>query len=168
MLISDSYRDLNRRLHDKNVGYGQGGWTWIAPVMKFMRDLDAKTVIDYGAGKGAFGQWMPKEFTVYNYDPVTFPVEPPPMDFVVCLDVLEHVEPDHLDEVLGHIKELGRKGCFLVIALHPAQKVLEDGRNAHLIVQSGTWWLAKLREVFAEVETVPLGIKSELVILCRH
>jgi hypothetical protein len=44
---------------------------------------------------------------------------------------------------------------------------LEDGRNAHLIVQSGTWWRAKLADLFETVELVPLGIKSELVVLCR-
>lgn len=167
MLISDSYRDLNQRLHDKNIGYGQGGWTWIAPVLRFMRDVNATTVIDYGCGKGAFGQWTPPDYQVINYDPVTFPTEPEPQDFLVCLDVLEHIEPEHLDAVLDHIRRLTRKACFLVIALHPAQKVLEDGRNAHLIVQTGTWWREKLAEVFQTVELVPLGIKSELVVLCR-
>jgi hypothetical protein len=66
------------------IGYGRGGWTWIGPVLHFMRDLDATTVIDYGCGKGTLARWMPPEYTVVNYDPVTFPDLPEPADFVVC------------------------------------------------------------------------------------
>jgi hypothetical protein len=63
---------------------------------------------------------------------------------VVCTDVLEHIEPEHLDAVLRHVCSLAKKAVFLQIATRPAKKCLPDGRNAHLTVQSAEWWLAKI------------------------
>jgi hypothetical protein len=63
---------------------------------------------------------------------------------VVCTDVLEHIEPELIDNVLDHLKDLTRKVAFLAIATRPARKNLADGRNAHLIIQPSSWWLAKL------------------------
>jgi hypothetical protein len=83
---------------------------------------------------------------VRNYDP-GIPADsalPAPADLVVCTDVLEHIEPEHLDAVLAHIFRLAQRAVFLQIALFPAKKTLPDGRNAHLIVQPANWWLDKI------------------------
>jgi 2-polyprenyl-3-methyl-5-hydroxy-6-metoxy-1,4-benzoquinol methylase len=65
---------------------------------------------------------------------------PEPHDIVACTDVLEHIEPDCLDDVLKDIRRCTKKVAFLLIATRPAIKVLADGRNAHLIQQPYTWW----------------------------
>ncbi len=62
--------------------------------------------------------------------------------------MLEHIEPDCLQDVLAHIRGLTRKCCFIVVAMRPSIKLLPDGRNAHLIVQPVRWWMAKLMEHF--------------------
>ena len=49
-----------------------------------------------------------------------------------------------LDTVLAHIRLLARKIAFLVINTRIANKVLPDGRNAHLIIEPGTWWDGRL------------------------
>ena len=38
-------------------------------------------------------------------------------------------------------------GLF-VIATGPAKKILDDGRNAHLIQEGPDWWLPKLMQRF--------------------
>jgi hypothetical protein len=165
MLITPQYRDMNDALHKNQPGYGMGGWAWVGPVVHFMRLLDCRTVLDYGAGKATLAAWMPKEYPVTNYDPVTFPAEPEPQDFVTCLDVLEHIEPALLDNVLQDIQRKMKKGGLLVIAMREAKKTLSDGRNAHLIIEPPEFWLPKLQGLFRRVERVTLGRSDELVVL---
>lgn len=145
-LISDAYRKQNEELHLR-PDYGANGDRYKDTVLTVMEKTGARTVLDYGCGKGALGRSL-GEF-VSNYDPAVpgFSAEPEPADLVVCTDVLEHVEPDMLDGVLGHIKSLGGH-YLLVISCREARKTLPDGRNAHLIVQSPDWWQDKLKESF--------------------
>jgi hypothetical protein len=62
---------------------------------------------------------------------------------VACIDVLEHIEPDLLDNVLDHLASLTELVLLATVHTGPASKVLSDGRNAHLIQQPMEWWLPK-------------------------
>ena len=141
-LISKQYLKQNRKLHKKSKGYGSSGYVWAPVVLHMMRDNGCKNVLDYGAGKGTLGVTL-GDF-VQNYDPVTFPLDPKPADLLVCLDVLEHIEPEMLDAVLAHMRSLMKVCGLLTICTRPAQKNLPDGRNAHLIVEQEDWWVARL------------------------
>jgi len=165
MLISKKYRKMNAEMHEDLLGYGANGWMWIGPIIHFMRMLSCKTLLDYGAGKATLAAWMPKEYPVVNYDPVTFPDDPPAQDFVVCLDVLEHIEPELLDNVLHHLHDKTKVAAFVVISLREAKKVLSDGRNAHLIVQPAQFWYDKFNTLFRKVEHVAIGRMDELVLV---
>jgi hypothetical protein len=67
---------------------------------------------------------------------------------VACIDVLEHIEPDCLDDVLDHLAGLVQRLGFFTVHTGPAIKVLPDGRNAHLTQQPARWWLPKLLDRF--------------------
>jgi hypothetical protein len=67
-----------------------------------------------------------------------------PAEMVACIDVLEHIEPDLIDNVLDDLARLAEGVVFLSIDTGPAMKTLSDGRNAHLIQQPMSWWLPKL------------------------
>jgi len=54
-------------------------------------------------------------------------------DLVTCIDILEHIEPELLENVLLELKRLHGRLYFFTIHLGPAGKTLSDGRNAHLI-----------------------------------
>lgn len=69
---------------------------------------------------------------------------PEPADGVVCLDVLEHIEPEFLDGVLEHIRDLAIKCAFFAVSTVPSSRTLGDGRNAHLIIEPKEWWLKVL------------------------
>jgi len=165
MLISESYLKQNTALHNSAPHYGAGGWTWIGPILKFMEQSGSKTLLDYGAGKGTLAHWLPSEVPIVNYDPVTFPTDPAPQDFVSCLDVMEHIEPDLLPAVLDHIRSKTLKAGLFVISLRPAKKVLDDGRNAHLIVKNVEWWTTRLSQHYRRVTVMMLGTDEELVAL---
>lgn len=147
MRISATYRALNSQLHAERADYGAGQGTsqWYQTIVGLAQSMRAKTILDYGCGKGALGRAL-AHMLVQNYDPAIEGLdgEPSPADLVVSLDVLEHVEPECLDEVLDHIQRLATKGVFLTVATRPAKKTLADGRNAHLIQNNYEWWLPKL------------------------
>ena len=78
--------------------------------------------------------------------------EPVPMQMTTCIDVLEHIEPELLDNVLDHLKALTLEIGFFTVHTGPAMKVLDDGRNAHLIQEPPAWWLPKIMARF-ELQT---------------
>ena len=53
-----------------------------------------------------------------------------------------------LDAVLADLNRVTKRCIFLTVATGPAVKVLDDGRNAHLIQQPMEWWLPKLEKYF--------------------
>lgn len=73
---------------------------------------------------------------------------PPPAQMVVCIDVLEHIEPSCIDDVLDHLEDVTKEILFATIHTAPAGKVLPDGRNAHLIQKPSEWWLPKIQDRF--------------------
>lgn len=179
-LISDEYRDQNAKLHATNRKYGANGHAWRDRVLALIRKLAAKSWLDYGCGKGQLVDTVRNSmraevkmgnFVISKYDPVTAPEMPKPAEFVTCCDVLEHIEPDLLDNVLGHIRSVTKTQALLVISLRASNKKLPDGRNAHLIIKPKNWWLSKLSDHFDEVQVVdpikPAWSEKELAVLVQ-
>lgn len=148
-MISDSYRAQLRAMHERRNGrWGDKGFKHADVALRLAA---GGSILDYGSGMGTLRQLILQlhpDADVRNYDP-GIPEDsamPVPADVVICTDVLEHIEPDHLDEVLQHIFSLARRAIYLQIALFPAKKTLPDGRNAHLIVQPTGWWLPRVTQ----------------------
>lgn len=141
MLISKSYLKDNANLHSK-PGYGSSGHLWLGHVLELAEQFECKTVLDYGAGKATLGPYIERYGLEYTpYDPVTFPERPSkPDDMVVCLDVLEHIEPVCLPDVLKDIHTLSNTLVFFVVSTRPSTKTLKNGQNAHLIIKPWARW----------------------------
>lgn len=146
-LISESYRAQNAKLHE-NPAYGVSGAKHFSVVEQLAAVLATRDILDYGCGKRTLQTAL--GFQIHNYDPCIpgFDNDPAPADLVVCSDVLEHIEPEYLDNVLDDLQRVTKRAVFLVIANRPAKKVLPDGRNAHLIQESGAWWIPKIMARF--------------------
>lgn len=146
MLISEQYRDLNRQMHETNEAYGTSGHKHAEAVVGLANAMQTADILDYGCGKGTLNASI--GIRIKEYDPaIPGKDDPPePADLVVCGDVLEHIEPECLDDVLTDLESLTKRAVFLCVATRPAKKVLADGRNAHLIVEPKEWWLPKLME----------------------
>lgn len=152
MLISEGYREQNRALHKSRPDYGTTARHHVEQVRSLAQSLGARTILDYGCGKALLSERIKG---VVNYDPCipeyserpSFDYGRSRADLLVSIDVLEHIEPDCLDDVLSDMAGLMKIG-YLTIAQFPAKKVLPDGRNAHLIVEDYRWWLPKLWEYF--------------------
>ena len=164
MRITKEYRRLNKQVHEE-VSFGCSGYRWVRWVLGMIAQHDVKTMLDYGCGRGSLKHHLTKyiketsgkkdkgeEFFLRQYDPCikAWAAEPKPADLVTCTDVLEHVEPDCIDEVIDHIFSLAEKATFMSICLRPAGQHLPDGRNAHLLIMPKDWWMAKLTERLPE------------------
>ncbi len=147
-MISDNYRQLNEEMHRNKATYGSYGAKYLSHVMTLAGALDTQDILDYGCGKGTLANNMP--FKIKQYDPAIakHAALPEAADLVICCDVLEHVEPVFIGEVLDHLQSLVIKRGFFIIATREAHKHLPDGRNAHLIVEDARWWLNALWDRF--------------------
>ncbi|KAF0224169.1 MAG: hypothetical protein FD176_1329 [Rhodospirillaceae bacterium] len=142
-LISEDYRAMQQKLHE-NPNYGVASLEFAPLVADVMVKLKLAEVLDYGAGKGRLGQELRRLLPVAPQ----WSAEPAPRDLVTCIDVLEHIEPELLDNVLDHLAALTRRFGLFTVHTGPAVKVLADGRNAHLIQQDERWWLPRFLQRF--------------------
>lgn len=159
-LISPSYREQNRRLHEENPVYGGTSARYAVAVKKLLEKTQSKTVLDYGCGKGGLVRALQESgIKASGYDPAVEEYSPPPepADLVVCTDVIEHIEPEYISAVLDDLDRLTLRAIYLIIATGPAQKFLPDGRNAHLIQKSSRDWLYDLLPRFRLVEFMDAG-----------
>ena len=145
-LISESYRQQQAELHATG-DYGKAGAGFGDVVSDMLRSTKARTLLDYGCGsrkslRGAL--LVPIDYRGYDPAVPAYADDPEPADCVACIDVLEHIEPDHLGDVLDHIRSKTLKRALFSVHLGPAIKVLSDGRNAHLIQEPPAWWLPKI------------------------
>lgn len=149
-LISEEYRRMQEELH-RNPNYGVASTQYAPLVADVLKSVRPPEMLDYGAGKGRLGETLrtllpPAEMpTLRHYDPARpeWSATPAPAPFVACIDVLEHIEPELLDNVLDDLARVTDGYGMFTVHTGPAVKVLADGRNAHLIQQPPAWWLPR-------------------------
>ncbi len=158
-LISDYMLKMNKELHEQkaeegcfgNTGQEHGGAIAIL-AGQLVRKYGDITILDYGCGKCTLEKILPPITgqKIINYDPCIegLDIRPEPADIVVCTDVLEHIEPDCIENVLDDLQRLTKKVLYLSICLVKAIKSYSDGQNCHLIVENESWWYPKLKKRF--------------------
>lgn len=128
----------------------------------------AKSILDYGAGKGkqyepmnieveGVGRWPDiRSFwnveTVHCYDPAFTPFSRLPeetFDGVISTDVLEHCPQDDVDWIVAELFRYAKRFVYTNVACYPAAKRLPNGENAHCTIQPPDWWEAKFRHAAA-------------------
>lgn len=171
LLISEEYRALNAASHAQYNSWGRGGVLWLEKICALLQETpDVQSVLDYGCGKGDLAKALHRDgYDARGYDPAVpgYDHLPEKADFLVCLDVLEHIEPDCLGNVLAHIRSLAPR-CLLAIATRAAKHVLPDGRNAHLIVENEAWWLERIGYHFTNVTPIDSLQQREVTVFCEN
>ncbi len=147
MLISEGYAKENARLHNVDKVYGSEGYLWAYLIAGIAWLERCYTVLDYGCGKGTLAKALGPFIPVTEYDPgiAGKDAPPEPADLVVCLDVLEHIEPDCLDAVLADLARLAQKKLFVVISTKPSKRIMADGRDTHLSLHDDAWWTERFK-----------------------
>jgi hypothetical protein len=164
-LITPEYLAQQQELH-RNPDYGTSSSVWAPKVLDLLSRESLSSVLDYGCGKGHLKNELGE--IVAEYDPAIEgkDADPEPADLVVCSDVLEHIEPECLDQVLEHIRSRTKHWNLFVIATRPAIKTLPDGRNAHLIIQNADWWHKRL-SAFFDVKESDATNAGEYVVVAK-
>ena len=152
-LITEEYRAMQQQLH-QNPQYGIASVGYAPLVAQVVEAIAAPALLDYGAGKGRLGQALKQQLkrplTIIHYDPAIpqWAALPAPCGLVACIDVLEHIEPAFVENVLDDLQRVTAGVGVFTVDTGPAMKILPDGRNAHLILKPVAWWLPKFLDRF--------------------
>jgi len=130
-------------------------------VRQLIARTDARTLLDYGCGKGT--QYRPAPIAqqgvvrwnsiqeywgaeaIRCYDPGYEPFSELPQgrfEGVICTDVLEHCPEEDLGWIVDGLFGYARKFVFANVACYPAKKTLPNGENAHCTIRPGSFWKA--------------------------
>lgn len=160
---TEEYGEQMRQMHEKGNfgihGYTDIEWSSRALISLLCTLQRPIKLLDYGSGAGTYAEAIHKVFKmveVTSYDPFhpkwRNNPEPGEHDAVNCTDVMEHVELECVDNTLKFIAERAKFMACFSIGTEDANKLLPDGRNAHVTQKSPKWWADKLRQYFAIVE----------------
>jgi hypothetical protein len=141
-----------KELHRQQQFLGLTLRSYQSAVWRAIRDTDAKTVYDFGAGKAdAWGEWKTvlSLKDVFCYEPGIPHLEQKPkadlqFDLVIACDVLEHLlEPD-VDAVIAHLFSHAKKMVWASVCCRPAKKCFPGTEiNMHTCIQPYDWWASK-------------------------
>lgn len=156
MNLSENYLEQLKQLHSVNrIGFGTDP---PKKLLELITAYETETIIDYGCGPGNMIKNLQEQFPnkkISGYDPAVenYQFVPTKSDLLYSTDVLEHFEPELLDQGLQNILELADIQ-YHYIACHRAKKVLPDGRNCHLIIENPRWWVTKFLSIMDNGWTV--------------
>ena len=175
-MISDKYKKILTDIH-ADTPFGKR-----SKIPKFAEDFIVKikpnSILDFGCGKGRLVDKLKEEYpdkVIQGYDPgnckFDSSLDDVYVDLLMSTDVLEHIEPEFVDQTLEYLSKRSRY-IYHLIALSPAKLILPDGRNAHLILESKEWWRQKflnlgykiLDEKYLEHTKIPKGQKKPMLI----
>jgi hypothetical protein len=154
-----SYESLEeaRKYHIQNKTHwiGESLGEYKHQIWDIVQRNNYKNILDYGAGKATFHKLLfnntkipgaPLNINIVPYDPAYEPFSTKPtgkFELVLCIDVMEHVQEDKIDEVLADIFSFG-DNIFITISCYPATQILLNGKNAHYTIKEPEWWKEKL------------------------
>ena len=150
-LLSEEYRNVLQQIHSTEH-WGITASNYLDEIRTCIDKFQPKNILDYGCGAGGFKSGVSKylDIDILEYEPGRPELQSNnlPREFVVCVDVLEHIEPDFLENVLMDLKRVTLKNGFFTVCTRPAIRILPNGWNAHLIQESNEWWISKITKYF--------------------
>jgi hypothetical protein len=148
---SSKYQSMLIDMHKKRPWGGAVDGS-IERINTYARLSEVKSILDYGSGYGAFKDKIEATYTdvvysIHEYEPgqPELAGDPPICDASICIDVMEHIEPKLVDNVIEHIHNKTNKWTFQKICLRAATGNFPGTKqNLHLIVMPAAWWVKKL------------------------
>lgn len=170
-LISKEYQYKITDYHSKRP-WGGAVINKAADIHKYVTLSNAKTLLDYGAGRSSLKDTLNNysydlDYEIVEYEPgrPELAGDPPVCDFLVCCDVLEHIEPEKIDAVLQHMYDKTAMFAFMTISTQPALGAFPGGENLHLLVRPAEWWIEKLTKYWKFIDLVVT--KGNVTVLCE-
>lgn len=147
-LVTDYYRKVLETEHSLGE-WGVASIEYAPRIANIMSRYKLNEILDYGAGAGNLEKnllILLPNVIVHNYEPgiPKWNNKPNPCKMVACTDVIEHIEPDCLNDVLDDLQRVIEKYAFISISTVPAYRVLNNGWNAHICLKDPKEW----KEIF--------------------
>jgi len=161
------------REYFKDRGLEPKHWLFVA---QWIKEFEPETVFDYGCGKGPFVHC----FNYFNidcegYDISKDAVNEPILlakdkitciktdcfigkknkiyDLIICIDLLEHLTEEEIDEVLSDCRDLAAKDILFSICFKDDPNFKLD--KTHITEKTREWWEYKLRNKGFIIKEVP-------------
>lgn len=151
---------------------------FVRPVRALIRSTGARTILDYGAGKGLQYSWsIHVDGARYHnvqqywgverialYEPALPGCDVLPttaLHGVVCTDVLARIPESDLPWVLEEMFTLAQKFVFANVACYPDLTQLPNGDNAHCTVRTPEWWQTLLQRAASHYPGVKYLVVAE-------
>ena len=155
----------------------------IQAIRKLTLEHGAKTLLDYGSGKGRLYQqvrvqdqqgkdlgdvltfWGIESLACFDFGVeanASLPEEP--KDAVISTDVLEHCATEDMPWIVAELFAYARHFVYAAVANYPAHKTLPNGENAHVTLRSRLWWELLFRTVSASHP----GIRYTVQVVSTH
>lgn len=99
----------------------------------------------------------------FFFEVVLWHLPPFIVDVGFCVDVMEHIPPEKVDEVLAGIARSVKRGAYFAIDSVPDRQGLIIGQPLHMTVRVPAWWAEQLLKHFARVDQYDGG-----VFVCFH
>lgn len=166
MNLKRNYEKLYQTFHHENPKQFSGKFNahQIRQIATLVDWAKPERLIDYGSGKGyqylekraheAWGGLLP-----HCYDVGVIQLGKRPsgkFNGLICTDVMEHIDPEDVDEVLNDafsfLADHGSTFAYFHISTRPAGKTFENGENVHLCVRPSTWWDRKLDRFYTRAD----------------
>jgi len=165
MKYEEIYSDVfkNKRSYNSNnsLSYQKS----IEFLTEIEKENTIDSIIDIGSGKGNLLKRLPRDKEIFSYDLDCFYDKNSlkyvsfqklnlsqkeqlqsikEADFLFCLDVLEHLEEEHIGSILKVFSEKANF-CFFAIANHSD---IVRGVELHLIQEDQVYWNKKINKYF--------------------
>jgi len=164
--------ELYRQVHEQGLEHGSdatqvfGGGSLlqhISIVESLARKTAAKSILDYGSGKGLLYKesnlklpdgseissmkdyWGVETIQLYDPGVEEFSARPSTrFDGVISTDVLEHIPEEDIGWILAECFGFAKQFLYMNIASYPAKKILPNGWNAHVTIRPPDWWRQRI------------------------
>jgi hypothetical protein len=147
-LFTPQHIASQKQVHEECPAYGSASLVFAPMVSELINANEVRTLLDYGSGLGQVpaNLELNHQVDVQLYDPAidTFADQAKPAEMVICLDVLDVVEPDCVDAVLDHLRQLTLKMAFFSINTAAPEGAVHPSTG----YQNVEWWLPKLMQRF--------------------
>lgn len=143
-------------------------------IKEMLKGREAGKLIDFGCGTGRVLKMLESELNidVLGIDFVrALEVDVPfchanlwdlpscDGDFGICCDVMEHIPPEKVDDVLTEISlAVWRGPVFFSISSDPDSFGRIVGEPLHVSLHPPEWWESKLKQFWANVHAMPGGL----------
>lgn len=85
-------------------------------------------------------------------------------DWVISIDVMEHLPTDHVEPALSNIRTVATDGAAFMICTRPDRGGKKIGQTLHMTVREPVWWVGMMAQHWQDVQLLRV-VKGEYCLI---